>query len=521
LFVASFTPTNAMGKSGKLRKRRRLQHEEQHGLASFVNVKHIDSKVATPSALATAGCTSSSSHAGDAISDLPGGEQISAADLAITIRTLNVLSANRELFRSKTVKPLRAALHTLMQEAAPCRGVRPEGRISDAFRDGLADEACRLLADMRNSSTLPKLGSVQRWIRDIDTVGSDTPDRLRLLDAVLRTADPKQIDHQANDSEVLSTSDMASGDLTAVSHNAKQLLGRVRLFAPFKAPAAHVDDAPAASGSSVVVVATTPTAAATIKIDQDFVAKHFTEVAVELAHQRTPPNRFDLHIFHSKFATIDLSSNHQRARSIARRHDVPSVPGAFVISDVLSTEECANLVATAEAVGYRPDEPLHGSESVLAHACVWLVDDDLCDRIYERCLPFLPPHHNGRAVAKINARWRFYRYVPGSVYRAHIDGAWPGSGVVDGKYHFDRYSDRWSMMTFLIYLNDDFDGGCTTFYLPSSKIGTLNARPVQPRTGSVLCFPHGEVGCLLHEGSGVLRGAKYVVRTDLLYMKAR
>lgn len=37
--------------------------------------------------------------------------------------------------------------------------------------------------------------------------------------------------------------------------------------------------------------------------------------------------------------------------------------------------------------------------------------------------------------------------------------------------------------------------------------------------GNVLVFPHGDtMGSLVHEGAAVTRGAKYVIRTDVLYM---
>ena len=45
----------------------------------------------------------------------------------------------------------------------------------------------------------------------------------------------------------------------------------------------------------------------------------------------------------------------------------------------------------------------------------------------------------------------------------------------------------------------------------------LCARGVVPRAGSVLCFPQGNTASLLHEGSAVTRGCKYVIRTDVLY----
>lgn len=54
---------------------------------------------------------------------------------------------------------------------------------------------------------------------------------------------------------------------------------------------------------------------------------------------------------------------------------------------------------------------------------------------------------------------------------------------------------------------------------PSHIEGCLDARGVEPRAGTVLCFPHGDtMGSLVHEGSMVTQGTKYIVRTDVLYM---
>lgn len=110
-----------------------------------------------------------------------------------------------------------------------------------------------------------------------------------------------------------------------------------------------------------------------------------------------------------------------------------------------------------------------------------------------------------------------------------IDGAWPPSGI-DPKT--DKYVEDASppgakqetRLTFLIYLNDDFDlGGETTFFLPSAIAGNvLNAYPVRPKQGSVLLFPHGELEeAVFHEGTTVPDTAskplKYVIRTEVVY----
>jgi len=100
-----------------------------------------------------------------------------------------------------------------------------------------------------------------------------------------------------------------------------------------------------------------------------------------------------------------------------------------------------------------------------------------------------------------------------------VDGSWPLTGLRDGKYVYDLDGAHRTRFTFLLYLNEGFEGGETTFYTAGAgEKATLEARGVTPRMGSVLCFPHGDaVGSLVHEGSEVRRGAKYVVRSDVLY----
>jgi hypothetical protein len=87
----------------------------------------------------------------------------------------------------------------------------------------------------------------------------------------------------------------------------------------------------------------------------------------------------------------------------------------------------------------------------------------------------------------------------------------------NGKYVYDYFGDSWSKFTFLVYLNDDFSGGGTAYYTPSSTIGSLDAHTVQPRQGCVVLFPHGHAASLVHEGCFCERGVKYIIRTDVLY----
>ena len=149
-----------------------------------------------------------------------------------------------------------------------------------------------------------------------------------------------------------------------------------------------------------------------------------------------------------------------------------------------------------------------------------IADDHLLDIILNRCKPLIPTYINNCKLVGINARFRFFRYFESAVYRPHSDGSWPGSGLdKDGKLVDDLYQDRVSKLTFLIYLNSDFIGGSTTFFLPNAdKVGIIETRSVEPTRGSVLCFPHGDSEfSLIHEGSAVMKGTKYVIRSDVLY----
>jgi hypothetical protein len=64
----------------------------------------------------------------------------------------------------------------------------------------------------------------------------------------------------------------------------------------------------------------------------------------------------------------------------------------------------------------------------------------------------------------------------------------------------------------MVYLNDDFVGGETKFYLDD---GTPRL-DVKPERGMALVFVHRQ----LHEGAAVVQGRKYVLRTDVMYRQS-
>lgn len=208
-----------------------------------------------------------------------------------------------------------------------------------------------------------------------------------------------------------------------------------------------------------------------------------------------------------------------------RSLDLRRIPGAFALDGVMNPEECMRLVALSERIGYSVDSSMAAGRGVReSETCTLLADSLMNDELFERCRPFLPPLVDGGQLAGLNRRWRLYRYPAFGTFKPHVDGSWPGSGLdQSGRLVADAWEDRWSHLSCLVYLNDDFRGGATRFFLPEGRGRPAEApyrvEEVRPKCGSALFFFHGEHPMSpVHEGARIASGTKYVLRTDVLYM---
>ncbi|MBL0912817.1 MAG: 2OG-Fe(II) oxygenase [Bacteroidia bacterium] len=171
-------------------------------------------------------------------------------------------------------------------------------------------------------------------------------------------------------------------------------------------------------------------------------------------------------------------------------------PNLYLIEDFLSPQECDELIIWSEQHGFEEAKvQLEGREvmlkSVRNNARIVFTDHSLAQRLWERFRPFAVQEFAGSIVSGFNERFRFYRYEPGQRFKKHRDGS------------YVRSEKEASFFTFMIYLNDDFEGGETTFEKHSIK----------PRKGMALIFEHP----LKHAGEPVTRGIKYALRTDIMY----
>jgi len=173
-------------------------------------------------------------------------------------------------------------------------------------------------------------------------------------------------------------------------------------------------------------------------------------------------------------------------------------PLVWTIPDVMSPAECADAIERIEQLGpaAAPVSTPRGfvmMPDVRNNERVMFDDSALAARLFARVQGALPPVLCGMKAVGANERFRCYRYQPGQQFAAHYDGA------------YVRNAQERSLLTLIVYLNEDFEGGRTAFL----DFG-LEAIP---KTGTALVFQH----LLLHEGCTVRSGVKYAMRSDVMY----
>jgi predicted 2-oxoglutarate/Fe(II)-dependent dioxygenase YbiX len=171
------------------------------------------------------------------------------------------------------------------------------------------------------------------------------------------------------------------------------------------------------------------------------------------------------------------------------------------IEGFASAAECDDLVRLAERAGF-DDAPVTTAMGFVMmpdlrnNTRVILDDAPRAAGLWTRMQSLAgAPTRGGSRPIGLNERFRFYRYAPGQFFRWHRDGA------------FVRDARERSLSTVMLYLNDDFEGGSTDFDLGDEEIRVVPAR------GMALIFDHP----LRHQGAPVVRGRKYVLRTDVMY----
>lgn len=172
--------------------------------------------------------------------------------------------------------------------------------------------------------------------------------------------------------------------------------------------------------------------------------------------------------------------------------------GIFTVDNFFSVQECKDWIQKSENLGYEEAKINFGKKQVLMknirnNERLMYDSEELATELWTRIQDFVPKETVYGIASGLNERFRFYKYFPGQEFKPHQDGS------------FIKNIHEWSSYTFMVYLNEDMVGGETKF----------NSCTIKPSTGKALIFKHE----LVHEGSKIIEGVKYVLRTDIMYKR--
>jgi hypothetical protein len=179
----------------------------------------------------------------------------------------------------------------------------------------------------------------------------------------------------------------------------------------------------------------------------------------------------------------------------------PADQTIWTVDAVFSPDECAQMIASVEAMGFEEALITTGrgmvmNKSVRNNDRVIFDDAARANAVFARVKDHLLACIDDWDLCGLNERFRAYRYDPGQRFKPHFDGCF-----------VREYEVEESAITMMIYLNDNFVGGATQFHDYEMLI--------RPTVGRVLFFFHP----VLHEGCEVVSGRKYVLRTDVMYRR--
>lgn len=186
-------------------------------------------------------------------------------------------------------------------------------------------------------------------------------------------------------------------------------------------------------------------------------------------------------------------------------------PLICTIDHIFDAAFCQKLIEQSEAQQYEQAQITIGKNEFITDTSirnndrVIYDDNDLAQTLFEQVKDYLPATWDEGLweLSGLNERFRYYLYGKDQAFKPHFDGAYERS-----KFHK-------SFLTLMFYLNDDFEGGETKFYHWQGR-RPENPTPtyiIAPKKGQALLFAHRQ----LHEGSAVVSGVKYVLRTDVMY----
>ncbi len=177
-------------------------------------------------------------------------------------------------------------------------------------------------------------------------------------------------------------------------------------------------------------------------------------------------------------------------------------PDIWEQQNMFTVQECDSILADASRTplnewevaanfGGAKKRTLDSKPETITDSIHQMVSDRILNTINQIIAQYAKYDHNNRIVAKSNktgrANFRVTHYETGSSYPSHVD------------------TDAGIGMSFVIYMNDEYEGGDTVF--------TKHKIRYTPKKGNALIFP--STFTHPHEGETITSGQKYILFTGI------
>ncbi|KZT11272.1 uncharacterized protein LAESUDRAFT_262141 [Laetiporus sulphureus 93-53] len=207
------------------------------------------------------------------------------------------------------------------------------------------------------------------------------------------------------------------------------------------------------------------------------------------------------------------------------------------IDNILTANECRIYSTFIDGQPLELTPPKKKGEADRVNYRMSVTSPEMAQRLFDLLSPHLPnfpypgsaKRRNGpssRPVHSMNSNIRMYKYTPGQYFGPHYDDSVhdPQTGA----------KSEWTLLVYLSGVEDEVKGGETVFYTTEKGKGrqTIIAplsrgTALLHRYAYILTYEttdsspasvcsHGHE-CLLHEGSPVIEGTKYILRSDLMF----
>ncbi|OBZ75937.1 Trafficking protein particle complex subunit 10 [Grifola frondosa] len=191
----------------------------------------------------------------------------------------------------------------------------------------------------------------------------------------------------------------------------------------------------------------------------------------------------------------------------------------LLVDDFFSANECKNFVKFIDGLPLELTPPKKRGEADRVNHRLSICSVDFAQRLFLILSPHLPSLPYPTSVRRpngatthtphsLNSNIRLYKYTPEQHFGPHYDDS-----VRDAQ---TGAKSEWTLLVYLTGVEDGVEGGETIFY--KDQKGKPRESITAPLTrGTALLHRHGNE-CLLHEGSPVVKGVKYILRSDLMFM---